>query len=71
MPSQFKYTGPYEALYPGVQDADGKSLVAIPGNTYDLATPPDDGHWVPVEAPPAAPVDTFAALIKKAAPLND
>jgi hypothetical protein len=57
----YRFTYGYTKFYPAVQDAEGKSLMASPGDVFEFeAGPPDDGAWVPVGppaefTPPAAP----------------
>jgi hypothetical protein len=51
----YKFTYGYPKFYPSVQDAEGKSLMAMPGDVVTFEQPPDDGAWVLTEAPPAAP----------------
>lgn len=47
----YKFTGPYTRFYPDIRGADGKSLMAEPGDIADFPdTPPGDGCWIPVEA---------------------
>jgi len=46
---QFLYG--YPKFYPAVQDAEGKSLTANPGDVVEFDTPPNDGCWFPVDLP--------------------
>jgi hypothetical protein len=41
----YRYTGPYDRVYPEIQLIDG-SLRVSPGEVVDLAKPPGDGMWV-------------------------
>lgn len=45
--AQFTYTGDDERDY---ADVDGSALRAVPGQSYELSTCPDDGRWSPVGA---------------------
>jgi hypothetical protein len=55
----FQFTGPETLVYPPYHDnATGCTLVAVPGQIYDITTPapvlelpviPDDGNWSIVE----------------------
>lgn len=46
----FRYTGPYERVYPEIMTPDG-SLTAVPGMTAELDVAPDDGYWADAEQP--------------------
>lgn len=54
---RFTYTGDAEQTYPQYRDGDGSTLVARPGETYDieqadgLTVPGEDGELVPLELP--------------------
>lgn len=52
----YVFTGPYPVLYPSIQDAEGKSLQANPGDEVSFDTPPNDGQWAAADEPP---VETF------------
>jgi len=57
--TQYKFTGYYKTVYTDTVDADGKTLVAVPGQTYNLNVAPDV-FWVAVSSPknaPEAPVE--------------
>jgi hypothetical protein len=56
----YRFTYGYPRFYPAIQDDQGKSLMAEPGQVYDLAAPPDDGWWVgPLEDAPPPPEAVF------------
>jgi outer membrane biosynthesis protein TonB len=60
--TSYRFTYGYPKFYPDIRDAEGKSLMAMPGDVVEFAAgPPDDGSWVVSEqAPPAPPeVDSF------------
>jgi outer membrane biosynthesis protein TonB len=60
--TSYRFTYGYPKFYPDVRDAQGKSLMAMPGDVVEFsAGPPDDGSWVVSEqAPPAPPeVESF------------
>ncbi len=44
---RFTYTGDAEQIYPQYRDGDGSTLVARPGETYDIEQA--DGHTAPGE----------------------
>jgi hypothetical protein len=50
---QFTYTADDERDYPEV---DGSALHAVPGQTYELSTAPDDGRWTTAYSAPVSPV---------------
>lgn len=56
---QFLYG--YPKQYPAIQDAEGKSLMANPGDVVEFETPPNDGCWFPVDLPAGNPPETPAA----------
>lgn len=50
--ARFSYTGSDERVYPAYRDVDaGKTLLASPGGSYEIAAadkasvPPPDGRW--------------------------
>lgn len=49
--AKFTFTGSEELVY---SDVDGASLVAVPGETYDITAAPDD-KWTPAGTAPSAP----------------
>jgi hypothetical protein len=64
--SQFTYVGDVPVVFPSVQLADGSTLLAEPGQTYELLTNPQDSllqavaQAVAPESAPEAPFDPAA-----------
>lgn len=57
----YQFIGGYPTFYPDERDANGRSLMAMPGEEVDFPEgPPDDGKWVPVQDVPV-PAGTFPA----------
>lgn len=52
--ANFTFNGSQTLVYPNLLDATGAVLVAIPGQTYSLATAPD-AQWTAPQAPQSAP----------------
>lgn len=63
---QFLYG--YPKQYPAIQDAEGKSLMANPGDVVEFETPPNDGCWFPVDPPADNPPETPAPETPPAGP---
>jgi hypothetical protein len=69
---KYRFTYPYPRFYPDVRGADGRSLMAEPGDVVDFpGSPPDDGYWVgPLEeAPPAAPAEAVSEVFPDPEPV--
>jgi len=62
----YRFTYPYTKFYPDVRDAEGKSLMAQPGDVVVFDAPPDDGSWLLVEDAPEVPVP--APVVMREAP---
>ena len=52
--TQYKYNGYYTRVYTATKDANGKVLLAVPGQTYNLDTAPDS-FWSVVSSSKKAP----------------
>jgi hypothetical protein len=52
--TQYKYTGGYTLVYTHKTDLDGKPLIAVPGQTYNIDTAPDT-LWKAVSSSKKAP----------------
>ena len=69
---EYRFLGLTTRIYPGVRGADGRSLIAEPGQVYELDEPLDDGYWslvgIPPETPPAGPEPAAEPVAPEPAP---
>jgi hypothetical protein len=69
--AKFTYNGDQERIYPFTVDiSTGRSLVAEPGQSYDLDAAPDD-QWSASDASVKAPQSTPEAPVAPAEPAPD
>ena len=68
MPS-FTFTGDQPYVYTSVQLADGSTLEAVPGQSYDLDAAPDD-LFVPVASAPLVAPPEPSVLVTDPAPVS-
>ena len=52
--TQYKFNGYYTTVYTDTVDANGKTLIAVPGETYNLSVAPDV-FWTAVSSSQKAP----------------
>ena len=52
--TQYKFQGFYTTVYTGITDLEGKAVLAVPGQTYNLDTAPDT-LWTAVSSSKKAP----------------
>lgn len=57
--ASFTFNGDQPMVYPTVS-LNGETLLAVPGQTYDLDSAPDDRWTAPKAAPTPAPTPTPA-----------